>query len=309
MILGTLDILPSTLEVLPSTLDQKGDSAVGAVLEQLIDHQWRPIAFFSRKLKPAQIRYRAFDRELLGVYLTIRHFRWFLEGRPFHVYTDHKPLTFAISSASAQLSPRQIRQLAGSSLSSPRTCAMWRERETPSPTPSRVFNSTQLRARQSTSLPWLKLKWVTQRHNIWKPVAPACSFLIFHSKVMTPWRSCAMFPRVIRTCIPCQQSKIHRHTTSPTTVRASRSPFRRCPRGPCSPFAPFPGFAIPAHLYRPLHPLEGSYSADQHYSRSPRTSLDGRVDRTVRTAKQYHLRPRPTVRIHPLELSRASFGH
>ncbi|CAB4039476.1 Transposon Ty3-G Gag-Pol poly, partial [Paramuricea clavata] len=37
---------------------------------------------------------------------------WFIEGRVFHVYTDHKPLTFAISSGSSQRSPRQIRQLA-----------------------------------------------------------------------------------------------------------------------------------------------------------------------------------------------------
>ena len=66
--------------------------AVGAVLEQFIDHEWRPIAFFSRKLQPAEMRYSTFDRELLGVYLAIRHFRWFLEGRVFHVYTDHKPL-------------------------------------------------------------------------------------------------------------------------------------------------------------------------------------------------------------------------
>jgi hypothetical protein len=49
---------------------------------------------------------------LLGVYLAICHFRWFIEGRVFHVYTDHKPSNFAISSGSTQPSPRQIRQLA-----------------------------------------------------------------------------------------------------------------------------------------------------------------------------------------------------
>lgn len=88
------------------------DKAVGAVLEQFIDHEWRPIAFFSRKLRPAETRYSAFDRELLGVYLAIRHFRWFVEGRVFHIYTDHKPITFAILNSSTQRSPRQIRHLA-----------------------------------------------------------------------------------------------------------------------------------------------------------------------------------------------------
>ncbi len=94
-----------------SITSDASDKAVGAVLEQFIDHEWRPIAFFSRKLRPAETRYSAFDRELLGIYLAIRHFRWFIEGRPFHVYTDHKPLTFAISNSSTQRSPRQIRQL------------------------------------------------------------------------------------------------------------------------------------------------------------------------------------------------------
>ena len=85
---------------------------MGAVLEQFIDHEWHPIAFFSHKLQPVETHYSMFDRELLGVYLAIRHFCWFLEGCIFHVYTDHKPLAFAISSGSTQCSPRQIRQLA-----------------------------------------------------------------------------------------------------------------------------------------------------------------------------------------------------
>ena len=31
------------------------------------------------------------------MYLSIKHFRRFLEGRPFHILTDHKPLTFALN--------------------------------------------------------------------------------------------------------------------------------------------------------------------------------------------------------------------
>ncbi|KAK3749160.1 hypothetical protein RRG08_012732 [Elysia crispata] len=40
----------------------------------------------------------------------IQHFRFFLEGRPFSVLTDHKPLTYALTSKTAR-SPRQERQL------------------------------------------------------------------------------------------------------------------------------------------------------------------------------------------------------
>lgn len=77
------------------TVDASG-VAVGAVLEQYLNGIWTPISFFSWKLRDPETRYSTFDRELLAVYLAIRHFRHLVEGHPFHVYTDHKPLTFAI---------------------------------------------------------------------------------------------------------------------------------------------------------------------------------------------------------------------
>ena len=83
------------------------DRAVGAVLEQFIDGAWKPIAFFSTSLKPAETRYSTFDRELLAVYLSIRHFRHFIEGRRFSVYTDHK----VTITSRADYTPRQIRHL------------------------------------------------------------------------------------------------------------------------------------------------------------------------------------------------------
>ena len=87
------------------------DVAVGAVLQQLINCEWHPIAYFSKQLKPQETRYSAFDRELLAIYLAIKHFRHFVEGRNFHILTDHKPLTHALSSKPDNHSPRQIRHL------------------------------------------------------------------------------------------------------------------------------------------------------------------------------------------------------
>ena len=87
------------------------DTAVGAVLQQEIGDTWQPIAFFSRKLRPAETRYSAFDRELLAVYLSIKHFRHFVEGREFFILTDHKPLTFALSATTDKYTPRQTRHL------------------------------------------------------------------------------------------------------------------------------------------------------------------------------------------------------
>ena len=87
------------------------DCAVGAVLQQRIGDGWHPIAYFSRKLRPPETRYSTFDRELLAVYLAIKHFLHFVEGREFYVLTDHKPLTFALSTNSDKYTPRQVRHL------------------------------------------------------------------------------------------------------------------------------------------------------------------------------------------------------
>ena len=85
--------------------------AVGAVLQQFINGNWAPIAYFSRKLQPAERKYSTFDRELLAVYLAIRHFRHFVEGRTFHILTDHKPLTYSLQTNADRHSPRQARHL------------------------------------------------------------------------------------------------------------------------------------------------------------------------------------------------------
>ena len=73
-------------------------------LQQKINDTWQP-------LKPAETRCSAFDRELLAIYLAIKHFGYFLEGREFHVLTDHKPLTFAINNMSNSKTARQTRHL------------------------------------------------------------------------------------------------------------------------------------------------------------------------------------------------------
>jgi hypothetical protein len=62
-------------------------------------------------LKPAEKRYSAFGRELLGAYLAVKHFRYFIDGRTFRIYTDHMALTKAITSGSDSYSPRETRHL------------------------------------------------------------------------------------------------------------------------------------------------------------------------------------------------------
>jgi cleavage and polyadenylation specificity factor subunit 1 len=86
-------------------------TAMGAVLQQLVRNSWQPLAFFSRKLTPAQQKYSAYDRELLAIYEAVRYFRHMLEALHFTIYTDHKPLIFAFRHNRDKCSPRQFRHL------------------------------------------------------------------------------------------------------------------------------------------------------------------------------------------------------
>ena len=52
----------------------------------------QPVAFDSRKLNPAETRYSAYERELLGIVWAIGKWRHYLEGKHFIVQTDHSSL-------------------------------------------------------------------------------------------------------------------------------------------------------------------------------------------------------------------------
>jgi hypothetical protein len=60
---------------------------IGAALQQRPHPAapWRPLGFFYKKLDGAQVKYSAFDRELLACVAGFRHFRHMLEGRRFTI--------------------------------------------------------------------------------------------------------------------------------------------------------------------------------------------------------------------------------
>jgi hypothetical protein len=87
------------------------DTTVGGVLQQLNGRTWQPLAFYSKKLSGAGTRYSTFDRELLDAFSAVRHFRFLLEGRQFHLLTDHKPLVTSLFRSTPLWLARQQRQL------------------------------------------------------------------------------------------------------------------------------------------------------------------------------------------------------
>ena len=85
--------------------------AIGGVLEQRGPRGWEPLAFYSSKLKPNEKMWPPYDRELLGAFKSIRHFKHMLEGRAFTLYTDHQSLVPSLSKKTDAQTARQMYQL------------------------------------------------------------------------------------------------------------------------------------------------------------------------------------------------------
>ena len=69
------------------------DVAASAILEQDLGNGLQPIAFSSRKLHQAEVRYLAYERELFGTVWAIGQWKHYFQGpEPIVIQTDHAPL-------------------------------------------------------------------------------------------------------------------------------------------------------------------------------------------------------------------------
>ena len=77
------------------------DAAVGAILEQDFGNGLQPVAFASRKLNDAEMRYSAYERELLGIVWALAQWKHYCRGpHAVIIQTDHAPLRHLPNQAS-----------------------------------------------------------------------------------------------------------------------------------------------------------------------------------------------------------------
>jgi hypoxanthine-guanine phosphoribosyltransferase len=84
---------PDFMQPFLLTTDASG-YALGAVLSQGTVGKDKPIAYASRALNEAETRYSTVEKECLAIVWACKHFRPYLLGRRFQIWTDHKGLTW-----------------------------------------------------------------------------------------------------------------------------------------------------------------------------------------------------------------------
>jgi hypothetical protein len=83
--------------------------ATGAVLSQLQEDDWHPIAFYSKSLDETQRNYEIYDKEMMAIIRALEEWRHWLIGttKPIEIWTDHRNLQYFLSAQ--KLNRRQAR--------------------------------------------------------------------------------------------------------------------------------------------------------------------------------------------------------
>jgi RNase H-like domain found in reverse transcriptase len=68
------------------------DYGVARYCYQIIEGKEQPIAFYSKSLSGAELRWTTNEQEMYAIVLTLRHFDYLIRYHPFILRTDHKNL-------------------------------------------------------------------------------------------------------------------------------------------------------------------------------------------------------------------------
>jgi hypothetical protein len=202
------------------------DTHVGAVLQQQVGQHWQPLGFFSKKLFKSEVNYSTFDRELLPAVSCIKHFLSRLEGHPFQLWTEHKPLIFALHRVSPPTSGRKQRHLAFIS-----EYTWWRMRcPARRPLPPEPPGTAQP---LPTGCPWISRTWLSARSSAhrYNLSAPAWGCTSSHRRSATSTSS-ATHPLELsaRWCPGTFGDRFSNISTGPPTL-AGRRPAASSPPG------------------------------------------------------------------------------
>lgn len=89
--------------------DASDGTVAGVLSQKQPDGLWRPVAYFSKTMIPAECNYTIHDKEMLAIIRAFEEWRAELEGlaEPLKVYSDHKALEYFMTKK--QLTARQAR--------------------------------------------------------------------------------------------------------------------------------------------------------------------------------------------------------
>ena len=88
----TMHFLSDTAPITMHT--DASDYGVGGYLFQTVDGKNQPVAFVSKSLSKAQLRWSVIQKEAYGIYFSITYLQTLLRDRQFTIRTDHKNLLF-----------------------------------------------------------------------------------------------------------------------------------------------------------------------------------------------------------------------
>ncbi|KAJ3551704.1 hypothetical protein NP233_g13028 [Leucocoprinus birnbaumii] len=85
------------------------DFASGAVLSQLQENVWKPVAFYSKQFSAAERNYEVHDKEMLAIIRGLEEWRHYVQGSPkkLEIWSDHRNLEYFLTAH--KLNRRQAR--------------------------------------------------------------------------------------------------------------------------------------------------------------------------------------------------------